>query len=76
MKIELFTTREVCNFFNKIAQEKRNKNELALSELLAIDFIVKLLNSEHTCRYVNNDVADLGKLIRKENKWVSQMSHH
>ena len=61
--MELFTTREVCNFFNKIAQEKRDKKELALSELLAIDFIVKLLNSEHN---VNNDVADLGKLIRKE----------
>ena len=63
--MELFTTREVCNFFNKIAQEKRNKNELALSELLAIDFIVKLLNSEHN---VNNDVANLGKLIRKRGK--------
>ena len=61
--MELFTTREVCNFFNKIAQEKRNKKELALSELLAIDFIVKLLNSEHN---VNNDVTDLGRLIRKE----------
>ena len=61
--MELFTTREVCNYFNKIAQEKRDKKELALSELLAIDFIVKLLNSEHN---VNNDVADLGRLIRKE----------
>jgi len=61
--MELYTTREVCNFFNKIAQEKRNKKELALSELEACDFIVKLLNSEHN---VNNDVADLGKLIRKE----------
>ena len=54
--MELFTTREVCNFFNKIAQEKRDKKELALSELLACDFIVKLLNSEHN---VNNDVANL-----------------
>ena len=63
--MELFTTREVCNFFNKIAQDKRNKNELALSELLAIDFIVKLLNSEHK-QHVNNDVANLGRLIRKE----------
>ena len=61
--MELFTTREVCNFFNKIAQEKRNKKELALSELLAIDFIVKLLNNKHN---VNNDVTDLGRLIRKE----------
>ena len=61
--MELFTTREVCNFFNKIAQEKRNKKELALSELLAINFIVKLLNNEHN---VNNDVTDLGRLIRKE----------
>ena len=61
--MEIFTTREVCNFFNKIAQEKRDKKELALSELLAIDFIVKLLNSEHN---VNNDVTDLGRLIRKE----------
>ena len=25
--MELFTTREVCNFFNKIAQEKRDKKE-------------------------------------------------
>ncbi len=61
--MELFTTREVCSFFNKIAQEKRNKKKLALSELEACNFIVKLLNSEHN---VNNDVADLGRLIRKE----------
>ena len=60
--MELFTIREVSNHFNKIAQKKRDKNELALSELEAIDFIVKLLNSENN---INNDVADLGKLIRK-----------
>ena len=61
--MELFTTREVGNYFSKIAQKKRDKNELALSQLEAYDFIVKLLNSEHN---VNNDVANLGKLIRKE----------
>ena len=52
--MELFTTREVGNYFSKIAQKKRDKNELALSQLEAYDFIVKLLNSEHN---VNNDVS-------------------
>jgi|TARA_Y100001938_G_C7761837_1_gene268958 hypothetical protein len=58
--MELFTVREVSNYFNKIAQKKRDKNELALSELEAIDFIVKLLNSD-----ANTDVANLRILIRK-----------
>jgi hypothetical protein len=58
--MELFTVREVSNYFNKIAQKKRDKNELALSELEAIDFIVKLLNND-----ANTDVANLRILIRK-----------
>ena len=61
--MELFTIREVSNYFDKIAQKKRDKNELALSQLEAYDFIVKLLNSQYN---VNNDVTDLKKLIRKE----------
>ena len=61
--MELFTIREIGNYFDKIAQKKRDKNELALSQLEAYEFIVKLLNSEYN---VNNDVEDLKKLIRKE----------
>tara|TARA_R100000655_G_scaffold918_6_gene3755 strand:+ start:3572 stop:3781 length:210 start_codon:yes stop_codon:yes gene_type:complete len=61
-KMKLFTTTEVNDYFNKTAQTKRDKNQLALSELEAIDFIVQLLNSEHD---VKSDVANLKKLIRK-----------